>query len=126
MNEFSKQLQEQMAALMGNVDESPEMKRDRGHDEELGAAADPGAPVEQQNHLNDGLGGKAAVPTTEEPFQETIRKTMERMQASGSKLLLRHRPTIRMTCLLRCSRKCRVAAPKAQATMRALIRCSWV
>jgi peroxin-19 len=83
-NEFSKQLQEQMAALMGNVDESPEMKREiEAMMRELGAAADPGAPVEQQNHLNDGLGGKASVPTTEEPFQETIRKTMERMQVSG-------------------------------------------
>ena len=82
-NEFSRQLQEQMAALMGNVDESPEMKKEiEAMMRELGAAADPGASAEQTQSKDD-LCGKAAASAAEEPFQETIRKTMERMQASG-------------------------------------------
>lgn len=82
-NEFSKQLQEQMAALMGNVDESPEMKKEiEVMIRELGAAADPGASAEQTQSKDD-FSGKAAASAAEDPFQETIRKTMERMQASG-------------------------------------------
>ena len=79
-DEFSKQLQDQMAALMGNVDESPEMKTEIGAMmRELGVTADPGTPSKSK----DGANGKAALSHTEEHFQETIRKTMERMQASG-------------------------------------------
>lgn len=78
--EFSKQLQDQMAALMGNVDESPEMKTEiEAMMRELGVAADPGTSSKSK----DGVNGKAVLSNTEEPFQETIRKTMERMQASG-------------------------------------------
>lgn len=78
--EFTKQLQEQMAALIGDADKSPGMKREiEAVMQELGAAADPG-------HVSE-LGvrpeSKRAVPGAEESFQETIRKTMERMQASG-------------------------------------------
>ncbi len=81
-DEFSKQLQDQMAALMGTVDESPEMKKEiEAMMRELGAAADPNAPSEQSK---DGASGKASSSSAaDEPFQETIRKTMERMQASG-------------------------------------------
>ena len=85
-DEFSKQLQEQMAALMGSVDESPEMRKEiENMMKELGAATDPGASADQQPQSKDGAKAKAIVPATssEEPFQETIRKTMERMQASG-------------------------------------------
>lgn len=79
-DEFSKQLQDQMAALMGNVDESPEMKTEiEDMMRELGVAADPGTPSKSMDEVN----GKASLSNTEEPFQETIRKTMERMQASG-------------------------------------------
>lgn len=79
-DEFSKQLQDQMAALMGNVDESPEMKTEiEAMMRELGGAADPGTPSKP----NDGVNGKASLSNREEPFHETIRKTMERMQASG-------------------------------------------
>ena len=78
--EFSKQLQEQMAALMGNADESPEMRREiEVMMQELGAATDLGAavsPRDQTSAAQDSSG-------TEKPFQETIRKTMERMEASG-------------------------------------------
>lgn len=79
--EFNKQLEEQMAALMGSEDESPEMKRKirmmmQGH---VGLT-----DVEKASEKN-----LAAPPTdtlsSEQPFQETIRRTMERMQASGEK-----------------------------------------
>ena len=79
-DEFSKQLRDQMAALMGNVDESPEMKNEiEAMMRELDVAADPGTASKSK----DGINGKAALSNIEEPFQETIRKTMERMQASG-------------------------------------------
>lgn len=78
--EFSKQLQEQMAALMGEVDESPEMKLEiEAMMQELGAAADPGRSTNSEARPEH----KSAVLGAEESFQETIRKTMERMQASG-------------------------------------------
>lgn len=86
-DEFSKQLQEQMAALMGSVDESPEMRKEiEAMMKELSAATDPGASADQQPpQPKDGPKAKAPVPTTsEEPFQSTIRKTIERMQASSS------------------------------------------
>ena len=79
-NEFSKQLQDQMAALMGDLDESPEMKTEiEAMMHELGVAADPGTPSKS----NDRVHGKASSSNTEELFHETIRKTMERMQVSG-------------------------------------------
>ena len=82
--EFNKQLQEQMAALMGNADESPEMKKEiEAMMKELGAAADPAASAGEQAQTKDGFNGKAAASSAEEPFQETIRKAMERMQVSG-------------------------------------------
>ena len=71
-DEFNKQLQEQMAALMGEIDESPEMRQQM---EEM--MRDLGGGAESST----AAAGPSAVP--EESFQETIRKTMERMQASG-------------------------------------------
>lgn len=85
-DEFSKQLQEQMAALMGSVDESPEMRKEiEAMMKELGAATDPGASADQQaTQSKDSTKAKApATTSSEEPFQSTIRKTIERMQASG-------------------------------------------
>lgn len=83
-SEFSKQLQDQMAALMGNVDESPEMKREiEAMMRELGVATDPGAPADHRRQPEDEASGQAHSSSAEEPFQESIRKTMERMQASG-------------------------------------------
>ncbi|MCJ1243513.1 Peroxisome chaperone and import receptor [Trapelia coarctata] len=71
-DEFNKQLQEQMAALMGEVDESPEMRQQMEEMmRELGTGAESSTAA----------AGPSAAP--EETFQETIRKTMERMQASG-------------------------------------------
>ena len=82
-NDFAKQLQEQMAALMGNGEESPEMKREiEAMMQELGAAVDPGSSKDGSLPPK-GKSNDPQLPNTEEPFQETIRKTMERMQASG-------------------------------------------
>ena len=82
--EFSKQLQEQMAALMGPGIESPEIKREiEGLMRDLGAAVDPGATQEGSDMPEGGEILQAQLPSSEEPFQETIRRTMERMQASG-------------------------------------------
>ena len=85
-DEFSKQLQEQMAALMGSVDESPEMRKEiEAMMKELSAATDPGPSADQPTLSKDGPKAKAlAPPNSEEPFQSTIRKTIERMQASSS------------------------------------------
>ena len=83
-NDFNKQLQEQMAALMGNVDETPEMKREiEAMLLDLGAAGGPAQPGEKSpsSHVKASKGESSS--TNEEPFQESIRKTMERMQASG-------------------------------------------
>ena len=88
-NEFSKQLQDQMAALMGNIDESPEMKVEiEAMMRELGVAADPGLP----SVTTAGVDGTAPPSNTDEPFQETIRKTMERMQASGDQATAAAKP----------------------------------
>ena len=88
-NEFSKQLQDQMAALMGNIDESPEMKTEiEAMMRELGVAADPGMP----SVSTAGVDGTVPPSKTDEPFQETIRKTMERMQASGDQATAAAKP----------------------------------
>lgn len=79
--EFSRQLQEQMAALMGGMEETPEMKKElQAIMQELGSAADPGASAREEGTSDD---AKPPPSGIEEPFQDTIRKTMERMQASG-------------------------------------------
>ena len=82
--EFSKQLQEQMATLMGKVDESPEMRQEiEAMMEELGAAADPG-PLSKPEFQSEAKSTTIDTTTNaEESFQETIRKTMERIQTSG-------------------------------------------
>ena len=78
--EFSKQLQEQMAALMGSTEETPAMKKElQAMMQELGNAADPGVSLETKKDAK----AAASALGVEEPFQDTIRKTMERMQASG-------------------------------------------
>lgn len=79
--EFSKELEEQMAALMGSEDGSLEMKREiQILMQDLVGVTD----VEKAPEKNP-----AAPPTdtlrSEQPFQEAIRRTMERMQASGEK-----------------------------------------
>lgn len=76
--EFSKQLQEQMAALMGNVEESPEMRREiQAMIEEIastGEGEDTHIPTKENSAKGSSNLGKS--------FQATIQETMERMQAS--------------------------------------------
>lgn len=81
-DEFSKQLQEQMAALLGNVDETPEMRKEiENMMQELGAAADSRPSEAAEKGKSEAR--QAVPPREEDGFQSTIRKTMERMQNSG-------------------------------------------
>ena len=85
-DDFGKQLQEQMAALMGEIDETPEMRQQiEAMMKQLGAVAEPQSKGKDDAvpKTNETISGPSASSNTEESFQETIRKTMERMQASG-------------------------------------------
>lgn len=73
-----------MAALLGTVDETPEMKEEiEAMMREIGAAADPGMVANSNTGLNGPSVISAASSSGEDAFQETIRKTMERMHNSG-------------------------------------------
>ncbi|KAK4162607.1 Pex19 protein family-domain-containing protein [Cladorrhinum sp. PSN259] len=90
--EFAKQLQAGMADLLGEIDSSPEMQAQfESIFKELGAAAAANAEPAPDASKADSeplptfkasaaAGGSA---NAEASFQETIRKTMERMQSSG-------------------------------------------
>ena len=83
VDDFNLQLQEQMAALMGNGDESPEMQKGiQAMLQELGAAVDSASV-----NGDPKLGGSQGAPSTatDENFQDAILRTMERMQVSGEK-----------------------------------------
>ena len=71
---------------MGEIDESPEMRQQiEAMMKELTATADSGKSS-QAAEVDSGPGRSGAAASTsvaEASFQETIRKTMERMQASG-------------------------------------------
>ena len=83
-HDFGKQLQEQMAALMGEIDESPEMRQQIEHMmKEVSAAAEAVPPSGSTHGGPDATSPPASSSGAEESFQETIRKTMERMQTSG-------------------------------------------
>lgn len=80
-DDFERQLQEQMAALMGNADESPEMQKEiQAILQELGAVV--GSDFAQSQPKLEGSQPKAP-DATDESFQEAIHRTMQRMQASG-------------------------------------------
>ncbi|KAH8671189.1 Pex19 protein family-domain-containing protein [Xylariales sp. PMI_506] len=83
--EFQRQLQAGMAELMGDLDKNPEMQAQfESLFKELGAAAalgsepnvGPSVPFSQPEDVAAELSGN-------ETFQDTIRRTMARMQASG-------------------------------------------
>ncbi|KAK8930225.1 hypothetical protein H634G_01226 [Metarhizium anisopliae BRIP 53293] len=81
--DFAKQLQAGMADLLGELEQSPEMQQQfEDMFKQMAAASGDAAP-------GTGAAGsssaKAGAPGTasEASFQETIRRTMERMQASG-------------------------------------------
>ncbi|ROV99575.1 hypothetical protein VPNG_07722 [Cytospora leucostoma] len=86
--EFAKQLQAGMAELMGGMDSSPELQAQfENIFKELGAASEetgeapssaaaPAAEAARDTKASSSSGPDAS-------FQETIRRTMERMQSSG-------------------------------------------
>ena len=82
--DFGRQLQEQMAALMGEIDESPEMRQQiESMMKEVSAAAEAVPPSGSAQGGARTTSPPASSSGAEESFQETIRKTMERMQTSG-------------------------------------------
>lgn len=85
-DEFARELQAGMAGLLGNLESAPDMQRQIesfmrgvGGDAGLGPPLSEFAPSAASKHNNDAESSTGA----EESFQETIRKTMERMQNSG-------------------------------------------
>ena len=85
--DFSAELQKEMAALMGEIDESPEMRKQL--DEMMTSLNTGAAHKPPTTEKGSDVGGSAskteggAASGPDEAFTETIRKTMERMQASG-------------------------------------------
>lgn len=91
-DDFAKQLQAGMADLLGELETSPDMQaqfenmlKELGGAAALGEAAGlgaaPASAKEPAGTVKAESGSSAAA--TEESFQETIKKTMERMRASG-------------------------------------------
>ncbi|KAI9642797.1 Peroxisome chaperone and import receptor [Ciborinia camelliae] len=85
-DDFAKQLQAGMAELMGELETSPEMHaqfesmlKEMGGLGETGPAPPPPSAPKPGSSKSKASAGAAG----EESFQETIKKTMERMQASG-------------------------------------------
>lgn len=71
---------------MGEIDESPEMRQQiEAMMKELTATADSEKPSQavEAEPGPESSGATAPTSASEDSFQETIRKTMERMQASG-------------------------------------------
>ena len=98
--DFAKQLQSGMAELLGELETSPDMQaqfenmlKGLGGAAALGEAAGLGSPgpdastskepTAQAGSSKAKAGPAATAPGTEESFQETIKKTMERMRESG-------------------------------------------
>ncbi|QSZ31730.1 hypothetical protein DSL72_001298 [Monilinia vaccinii-corymbosi] len=85
-DDFAKQLQAGMAELMGELETSPEMQAQfESMLKEMDALGDTGPAPQPPSAPKPGSSKSksTAGPTGEESFQETIKKTMERMQASG-------------------------------------------
>ncbi|CZR59653.1 related to PEX19 protein [Phialocephala subalpina] len=91
--EFAKQFQAGMAELMGEIETTPDMQaqletmlKELGGAAALGEAAGLGptpVPSSSKDKETAKAGPSAGANPTEESFQETIKKTMERMQTSG-------------------------------------------
>lgn len=85
-DDFAKQLQAGMAELMGEMNPEEMQAQFESFFKDLGAAAaTAGEP--SSSSTTTGQGGSASAsgpaPAADASFQETIRRTMERMQASG-------------------------------------------
>ena len=84
--EFAKQLQAGMADLLGGLGDPAEMQAQfENIFKELGSSASASGDNASTNPVPPTAGGSStAVPSsTDASFQETIRRTMERMQTSG-------------------------------------------
>jgi len=82
-DDFVKQFEAGMADLMGELESSPEMKTQfETMMKELGDAAPEGDKTATSQPAATSSKAESSAPG-EEAFQETIRKTMERMQASS-------------------------------------------
>lgn len=89
--DFVKRLQSGMAELLGELETSPDtqaqfenMLKELGGAAALGEAAGLAGPTGSTSKETTAKAGPHTdAPATEESFQETIRKTMERMQESG-------------------------------------------
>jgi peroxin-19 len=89
--DFAKQLQSGMAELLGELETSSDMQaqlesmlKGLGGAATLGEAAGLGGPAPSTSKETSTKAGPAGgAPATEESFQETIKKTMERMRESG-------------------------------------------
>ncbi|EFY92930.1 peroxin [Metarhizium acridum CQMa 102] len=81
--DFAKQLQAGMADLLGELEQSPEMQQQfEDMFKQMAAASGDAAPATgAAGSSSAGAGAPGAA--SEASFQETIRRTMERMQASG-------------------------------------------
>lgn len=85
-DDFAKQLQAGMAELMGELETSPEMQAQfESMLKEMGGLGDTGPTPPPPSAPKPGSSKSKATAGSagEESFQETIKKTMERMQASG-------------------------------------------
>lgn len=91
-DDFAKELQAGMATLLGQLDSDPDMQKQfENMMKELGAAAsttDSDVPTSRAGPSATSTAASGAAPSgTKKPaeasFQDTIRKTMERMQTSG-------------------------------------------
>ena len=85
--DFSKQLQAGMAELLGDLENSPDMQNQfEEMFKQMSAAAGAEGGAEEASKTQpggSGASGPSASKGGDSSFQETIRKTMERMQNSG-------------------------------------------
>ncbi|KAL2019703.1 hypothetical protein VTK56DRAFT_9240 [Thermocarpiscus australiensis] len=83
-DEFLKQLQASMAELVGELDKSPEMKAQfENMIQDLGETMSAAHASANQPGPEGSSSAKPGAASAEAAFQETIRRTLERMQASG-------------------------------------------
>lgn len=81
--DFAKQLQAGMAELLGDLEKSPDMQKQFEDMFKQMSAAEGTPPTDATNPSAGGAKPAAAPSATDASFQDTIRKTMERMQNSG-------------------------------------------
>ncbi|CAH0005006.1 unnamed protein product [Clonostachys byssicola] len=83
--EFAKQLQAGMADLLGQLDSSPDMQAQfEDMFKKMNEAAEEAGLGEEASKSTEGNAkSTAAPPVNDASFQDTIRRTMERMQNSG-------------------------------------------